>query len=68
MSLAPVLLALTFGLLISALLHFVLVWPAREPVEDDEPAGSAPGPDAGTGAGAAPARPGPRSRKSRRRK
>jgi hypothetical protein len=35
MTLAPFLLAAFFGLLISALLHFVLVWPAREPPDDD---------------------------------
>lgn len=41
MTLAPYLLALTFGLLISALLHFVLVWPSREPADDDADAGDA---------------------------
>jgi hypothetical protein len=39
MTLAPYLLALTFGLLISALLHFVLVWPGREPAEDADASG-----------------------------
>lgn len=53
MTLAPYLLALTFGLLISALLHFVLVWPAREPA-DDADAGSAPAP--GTAPAPAPTR------------
>lgn len=43
MSWAPFLLALVFGVLISATLHFVLVWPAREPAQDpaqdpDDPA------------------------------
>ena len=32
---APFALALFVGLLVSALLHFVLIWPKQEP-EDDE--------------------------------
>lgn len=36
MTLAPFLLAAFFGLLISALLYFVLVWPAREPDDNDD--------------------------------
>lgn len=36
MALAPFLLAAFFGLLISALLYFVLVWPAREPGDEDD--------------------------------
>jgi hypothetical protein len=36
MTLAPFLLAAFFGLLISALLHFVLIWPAREPPDGDD--------------------------------
>ena len=32
----PYLLAILFGLLISATLHLILVWPAQEPNEDDE--------------------------------
>lgn len=47
MTLAPFLLAAFFGLLISAVLHFVLVWPAREPADDDAGApdpGDAPAP------------------------
>lgn len=37
----PVILAVVFGLLISALLHFVLVWPKQEPPDDgpDEDSG-----------------------------
>ena len=31
----PVILAVVFGLLISALLHFVLIWPKREPRDSD---------------------------------
>lgn len=55
MTLAPYLLALTFGLLISALLHFVLVWPAREPDDaDDGDTGSAP--DPGTAPATAPSK------------
>jgi hypothetical protein len=65
MTLAPYLLALTFGLLISALLHFVLVWPAREPVDEaDADAANAPG-NAAAGATSIPAP--TRRRKSRRR-
>ncbi len=63
MTLAPYLLALTFGLLISALLYFVLVWPAREPAEDADADGSA-----AAGADADAPVPAPtRRRKSRRR-
>jgi len=61
MTLAPYLLALTFGLLISALLYFVLVWPAREPAEDADADAAA--------AGATPVPPPTRRRqKSRRRR
>lgn len=34
---APFALALGFGLLISATLYFVLVWPSREPEDDAGP-------------------------------
>ena len=68
MTLAPYLLALTFGLLISALLHFVLVWPGREPAEDGEAAGKTPGATTTKAPGKTPARaPAPQRRKSRRR-
>lgn len=48
---APFLLAAFFGLLISALLYFVFMWPSREPPEPaDDSAGDSkaadPGPDA----------------------
>lgn len=33
---APYLLAAFFGLLISATLHFVLIWPAQEPRDDSD--------------------------------
>ncbi|WP_428264187.1 hypothetical protein [Haliangium sp.] len=41
---SPYLLAVIFGLLVSALLYFVLLWPGREPPEppadpDDSPPG-----------------------------
>jgi hypothetical protein len=36
MTLAPFLLAAFFGLLISALLYFVLIWPSREPPEAND--------------------------------
>jgi hypothetical protein len=36
MTLAPFLLAAFFGLLISALLYFVLIWPSREPPEPND--------------------------------
>lgn len=32
----PFALALVFGLLISATLYFIVVWPAREPDEDPD--------------------------------
>lgn len=32
----PYLLVLVFGLLISACLHFILVWPSQEPDDDDD--------------------------------
>ncbi len=35
MSWAPIGIALVFGLLISATLHFIFIWPAREPEDDD---------------------------------
>jgi hypothetical protein len=38
MTLAPFLLAAVFGLMISALLYFVLIWPSREPPEADDDA------------------------------
>lgn len=63
MTLAPYLLALTFGLLISALLYFVLVWPAREPAEDADADGNAAGADADAPVSVPP----PGRRKSRRR-
>lgn len=28
--------AVVFGLLISAALYFILIWPGREPADDDE--------------------------------
>lgn len=76
MTLAPYLLALTFGLLISALLHFVLVWPAREPAEDGDgaagPSGdaaaTAPGDAAATAGAAVTTAPARRRRTSRRRR
>lgn len=34
MSWAPIGIALVFGLLISATLHFIFIWPAREPEDD----------------------------------
>ncbi len=34
----PIYLAIAFGLLVSAMLYFVFLWPAREPA--DEPAAS----------------------------
>lgn len=47
---APFALALFFGLLISATLYFVLVWPSREPgPEDAAGPGSGPGDAAGQG-------------------
>jgi hypothetical protein len=44
---APFLLAAFFGLLISALLYFVFMWPSREPPEpaDDNAGDSKAGPD-----------------------
>jgi hypothetical protein len=50
MTLAPFLLAAFFGLLISALLYFVLIWPSREPPDVDDDAATGDGsrePDAG---------------------
>lgn len=72
MTLAPYLLALTFGLLISALLHFVLVWPSREPAADDADdaaagtAGRAPAP--GTAPASAQAKAARRGAPSKRRR
>jgi hypothetical protein len=34
---APYLLALAFGLLISATLYFIFVWPRSEPEDEDKP-------------------------------
>ena len=72
MTLAPFLLAAVFGLLISALLYFVLIWPSREPPEadddDDSDAGRA-GSQAGTqepGAGNLDRPAGKRGRNARR--
>jgi hypothetical protein len=46
---APFLLAAFFGLLISALLYFVFMWPSREPPEPDTDSEAAEhGPDPGT--------------------
>jgi hypothetical protein len=32
----PFALALVFGLLVSATMHFMFVWPRREPPDDDD--------------------------------
>ena len=36
MSWHPIALALLFGLIVSATLHFIFIWPAREPHDDGE--------------------------------
>lgn len=35
MSWAPIFIALVLGLLISATLHFIFIWPAQEPLDDE---------------------------------
>lgn len=38
----PFLLALVFGLLVSATLYFTVLWPQHEPADDDDPDDDAP--------------------------
>lgn len=40
----PFLLAVAFGVVVSAAIYFVVMWPAVEPPDDDEAAPRDPGP------------------------
>jgi hypothetical protein len=60
MPLAPFLLAAFFGLLISALLYFVLIWPSREPPNDSDDSDDSDDDGGGDGIDDAPGPPGDR--------